>query len=295
MAFLKCIIGLILGGVIGVPIAFVLTFLIIILHSLVSGNQTADENGGNIMFTIWVGCTLVGGIWGGITGYIQSMERLKAMRMQEAECRAREEANQRALTVHLNSLASESARMAQNLPAIVHSAENALDLAEAEFEEGVLDPFWDAVEQATTKLATFESHVRQIVRNAETHRAESGKLPLTTPTFQLGVHTLPDASRTANRMRNIVRRAQKNPDFSKIFHLRKTNQLLIAGFTTLGQAINDLGGRLDSSLETLSTTFSIEISDLADQAARESEARRDHERQEREMLDNIQRRKRPKR
>jgi hypothetical protein len=112
-------------------------------------------------------------------------------------------------------------------------------------------------------------------------------------------------------MRGIVRRAQKDFQFASIYEQRKTNQLLVGGFASLAQAINQLGDRLQSSLESLATSISISVSDLVsaqeaaasalaselqlsrEQALEDSDARREHERQERGMLDNLQRRRRP--
>jgi hypothetical protein len=61
-------------------------------------------------------------------------------------------------------------------------------------------------------------------------------------------------------LRSIVRVAQKNFQFATIYEQRKTNQLLIGGFSTLAQAINDLGSRLESSLDELTSSVSLELS-----------------------------------
>ena len=243
---------------------------------------------------------------------IQELDRKQREREEQARRVAEQ---QRALAVRLNDLVSDSTRTAATLPNLVRSAETTIDLAEQEFEDGAFAPFWDAVEQAANKLASFEATIQKLIQNSSFYTGEAPKLQTPPPPFQLGLETLPDASHTANRMRAVVRRAQKDFHFATIYEQRKTNQLLVAGFSTLGHAINELGDRLDSSLERLASSVSIGISDLAsditsaqermtsklsaelelsrEQAATDSEAQREHERKEEEMLDNIQRRRRP--
>lgn len=118
---------------------------------------------------------------------------------------------------------------------------------------------------------------------------------------------------TSERMRTIVRKAQRDFQFASIFEQRKTNQLLVAGFINLAQAlegmgnqiacsIEDLGGQIsemssavESSIDRVNSTMVSELGDM--QAAMREDAEERIKRHERalEMLDNIQRRRRPRR
>lgn len=237
--------------------------------------------------------------------------RLDEPRRQE-EARRRQadlrEAEQRALSLRLTNLVSVSTETAAELRNRVQLAENWLDHAEREFKDGVFAPFWDAVEQAANQLAQCEVAIQRLIQNSTSYNGEARKLATPPPRFQL---TLPDASHTASRMRSVVRRAQKDFHFATIYEQRKTNQLLVAGFSTLGQAINELGGLLDSSLERLASSFNIGVSDLTSaqqhmesalvtqselsrkQAASEAAAQGERDKELDKKLDNIQRRKRP--
>jgi hypothetical protein len=223
----------------------------------------------------------------------------------------RRHSEQRALANTLSNSLADCAKTVAILPSWVQSAEKSLDHAEEEFADGAFAPFWDAVEEAANTLARFNNTIELLVDRAKRYKAEAPKLDIPLPPFQLGVHTLPDATHTANRMRGVVRRAQKDFHFATIYEQRKTNQLLVGGFTSLAQAINQLGDRIQLSLENLATSISISVSELIsaqeaatselaselqlsrEQALEDSQARREHERQERDMLDNIQRRRRP--
>ena len=56
------------------------------------------------------------------------------------------------------------------------------------------------------------------------------------------------ATATAERMQAIVRKAQRNFQFATIYEQRKTNQILVAGFTTLAQALNQMTGQITASI-----------------------------------------------
>jgi methyl-accepting chemotaxis protein len=59
------------------------------------------------------------------------------------------------------------------------------------------------------------------------------------------------AKDSAGRLQRIVRKAQRNFEFATIYEQRKTNEILIAGFATLGEAIYGLGSRLEQSIGML--------------------------------------------
>lgn len=151
----------------------------------------------------------------------------------------------------MNRLVVSSSNALGSLPAVLGEAERALDAADDEFQEGAFGPFWDEVERAATRLATFHNTIAQIVENAAQHRQACVTLPGRIRPFELRRESLPDARRTAARMREIVRMAQKNFQFATIYEQRKTNQLLVAGFSSLGQAIGEMSTRLDTALERL--------------------------------------------
>jgi hypothetical protein len=64
-------------------------------------------------------------------------------------------------------------------------------------------------------------------------------------------HRLGMAKDTTGRLQQIVRKAQRNFQFASIYEQRKTQQILIAGFTNVGEAINGLGVRLEESIDLL--------------------------------------------
>ena len=208
------------------------------------------------------------------------------------------------LRASLERLVSESFRIANGLAGLVDRANRSLDLAKDEFAEGAFVPFWEAIEAAAKSLATYDLNTQQLTANAQKYSALVLKLAEhKAPSFTLSVQTLPNASIVAQRLGQIVRPAQRSPDFDKIYLMMKNNDLLVRGFSSLGQAINDLGDRIEQSNDRLSSVISDLASSQADMLFEleksrehledESESRRDHEKQQLEMLDNLQRRRMP--
>lgn len=192
-------------------------------------------------------------------------------------------------------LNTHSKTASADLPHLLRTAIAALDTAEDEFKEGVIPSFWDAVEQAVNSLASFESKLQVLISNSNEYRAKSQNLgtPAVEP-FQISFRTLPDPTPTAKRLRALVRQAQKSFQFVTIYEQRKTNQLLVAGFSSLGQAIGEMGDRLDFSLGELSSSLDHGAAGIREQMRSDAESRQEHEEKTREMLDNIQHRRKPR-
>jgi myosin heavy subunit len=234
----------------------------------------------------------------------------------EADRIKQHRAEQRQLASRLENLLRQSTASARELPNLIAEAERSLDLAEYECGRRAFVPFWDAIEAAAKKLATVEMTLQRLIQNSQFYQKDVSELETPAPLFQIGLDTLPDASHTANRMRELYSRTDTDFEFTSIYQQRTTNKLLIAGFSTMTQAIEELPDRLQSSLGQLASSVSIGISDLAsrlassqermtlalareirksdDQSAGDAAAQRKDLRKLSEAADNIQRRKMPR-
>ena len=267
------------GGLVGITVYFVATY---IGMSLVKLHATAP---GDALPILAFGVLLLAVGAGKATSYFLRLAR----KNREDQQRHRED--QQHLALRLSNLLAGAKTSAASLPELIKSGETSLDVAEREFEEGTFAPFWDAVEHAANALAEVSARISGIISNSSQYSTGTTQLDTPIPPFELGIRTLPDPSHTAKRMRAIVRRAQKDFHFATIYEQRKTNLILVAGFSSLGQAINDLGDTLATSMDSLGEVVATEFRITREQAAQESEARREHESQELAILDNIQRRK----
>ncbi|MBI2479976.1 MAG: hypothetical protein HYV60_15500 [Planctomycetia bacterium] len=216
-------------------------------------------------------------------------------------------------------------RKFSGLHVLVRDAEKHLDRAEQEFAEHVYAPFWDQVEHAINKLAAYEKGIATINRCAVLYAKDCAETTALVPAFDLPMGVLPDARPTARRLVAVVRKAQMDFHFAQIYEMRKTNKLLVAGFSTLASAIYEIGDVISSSLDELSTSLHRSLDDLLEatrnhaeesrsafekqadilterskQAAADAAGRRQVEREaaesrkrQEEMLDNIQRKRKP--
>ena len=242
----------------------------------------------------------------------------------EAEAAAQAAARAAALAKLRQSVA-DAQGAASSLPITLGEAEITLDRAQDELMRGLYSPFWEVVEAATAKLDEFNRTLLLIEARRTTYHTQAAILGSDAPRFSLGVSVLPDPAATHNRLTALYRKAQSNPHFAMVYEQRRTNAILIAGFSSLGQAIEHLGARivtaisglavsldcrlasLESSLESTANAAAEQSADLRAELQRsagvneavlgqlrqDAEARTESERLALRMLDNIQRRRKP--
>lgn len=242
-------------------------------------------------------------------------------RLEKEEAAAAYKAAQETCQSELIEISQLSLHTFENLPKHLLKAEALLNQAEADFNEGAFAPFWDSIEQATLSLGRFDGAVIHLNQDSKRFQNLANSLDSEPPRFPIvdsSVKAMVAANTTAERLKNIVRRAQRNYEFASIYQQRRTNQILIAGFTNLAQAVDGLGQRISESIDDLSgqigqmsEAISDSIESLSDrmttanvatiEAAQKLQStleNRFHERTERhdralQMLDNIQRRRMP--
>jgi len=231
------------------------------------------------------------------------------------EAQALDRARQSECREGLIRLSQNAIATLETLPRRLADAESFLDRAEADFAERAFAPFWDSIERATLQIGGFNDDVGRLAEMATRHtqlrreyRGESEPFPLTRSSAErAGV-----ASGTTDRLTSLVRQGQRDFQFALIYEQRKTNQLLIAGFTTLASALDGMGRRLAASIEGLAGAVAESADSLqqslqgvqesvqasgagVEQAVRDAggelRARGDRAL---EMLDNIQRRRMPR-
>lgn len=242
----------------------------------------------------------------------------------------RKRAEREARNKQLLKLGDESISLFESIPEHLRLAERHLEQAGVDFAEGAFAPFWDSIERAAKLLGRFDEGIRHINQNSIRYHdvvrqqladaPREGLLEKTAtevpsfPVSKLGIERLATGTATGERMKLIVREAQRNFHFATIYEQRKTNHILVAGFTNLAQALDQMTSRITDSIGQLATsvddmsstlTTSVRAIDsrlegmeaasarhrelLAEQAS----ARSSRELKAIDMLDNIQRHRRP--
>lgn len=241
----------------------------------------------------------------------------KALREAVEEGIREHKVNQDKYLKEIVAICENSIVLFEQLPDKLEIAEELLHQAQFEFSEGAFAPFWDAIEKLAKTLGIFDEMVHNIEKNSSKYInliKKYEKLPPKFPISKNSVGNLIIGTSTSERMKEIVRKAQRNFQFSTIYEQRKTNQILVAGFTNLAQAldrmtwqittsINNLADSVGSMTETLNDSHNAIYSRLGDMeeasikgnaevvklqsdlAAREKRAL--------QMLDNIQHHRKP--
>lgn len=317
MLILKCIWGAILGAICGL-IAFFFTGLAL---WIVVGLITWDSKTGEAVAD-WAALFVPAGIVIGIMVPIheaihEENARRQAAKAEEEARRQRHREEQHVYRNQMIALGEQSLVLFESMPNQLRSAEGYLDQAEAEFADGAFAPFWDCIENAAQLLGRFDEGVRQIKDNSDRYSGLIRKYEAVPPRYPLAhesVTKLTVAGTSAERMQGIVRKAQRDFQFATIYEQRKTNQILVAGFTNLAQALKDMTWQLTASIDDLAQSvdgmastldeslraINSRLGDVAETASRHadqaSEAAAQASMREQEvlqMLDNIQRRRPP--
>jgi hypothetical protein len=259
-------------------------------------------------------------IGGTIWSISQSLEQQKRDEQEEAAHHARKEAErqrdraeQEHLRLEMSALSSKSIEALETTPRRIEAAEHYLDLAERNFADGAFAPFWDSVEKTAAALGAVQESVKLIDHNAGKYAELAKRYRGNVERFAVSEsspHKLKVAAATSARMNDIVRQAQRNFQFSVIYEQRKTNQILVAGFRSLAQALEEMTWRITSSVDGLSESIvgmraaltdslreiqsnTTKLASAAETNARAAPARLEREEKVLEMLDNIQRERHP--
>lgn len=197
---------------------------------------------------------------------LESRRQAESYHLAEEEARReRHIREQLGYRSRMTALGEQSLALFESTPKLLGFAEKYLDQAEADFAEGAFAPYWDSIEHAANALARFIEDVHRI-QNASTSYTELiGKYEETPPQFPLAresVTKLGVGTATAERMKRIVRVSQRNFQFSTIYEQRKTNQMLVAGFTNLAQALERMTTQVKSSIENLSESIEAQTTEL---------------------------------
>jgi hypothetical protein len=187
----------------------------------------------------------------------------------------------------MKGILESSRTIVKAMPHLINDAERHLDKAEEEFFEGVFAPFWDQIEYAANKLAEYRQQLNQLDNLANDYRARATALPTAVSPFTMPSGKLPDARLTAARMAKIVRGAQKDFHFATIYEQRKTNKLLYEGFRSLGDAIYSLEDSISTSMKNLSDRLQMSVNDLVDESRKQADAMSRHNEQMKRHYENL--------
>lgn len=197
------------------------------------------------------------------------------------------------LSSNLMRMYESSMNLATDLAQHINRATRLLQQAETEYKDNAFAPFWDAVENAAKELAAFNDKTNLLSKNAADYYSMLSSRKHTFPTFPANMRAIQDVSPVVNELRRIVRLGQTNFQFANIWEHRKTRGVLIAGFRTLSEAINNLEGTIEYSISNLQQSVSSDIAKLVEEEIKTRESLDNRMLEQNRMLDNIQHHRQP--
>jgi len=207
-----------------------------------------------------------------IGGIIVAIQEKKERQAREAWQKAQEEAHHREEQEELRKqiflYVNQTLELFESAPKLLITAEEYLDQAEIDFKENAYSPFWNSIENAVKALGQIDESINEISNNAHKYSNLIKKYENIPPKFPLTHQSIEKLAvvgmATAKRMEAIVRTAQRNFQFAMIYEQRKTNQILIAGFTNLADAIDRMTWEITESINTLGNSVDIMTSALSE-------------------------------
>lgn len=175
------------------------------------------------------------------------------------------ESEQRGYYKKISAFGEHSIGVFELMPGYLTDAEKYLDQAEIDFADNALAPFWNCIEETATRLAYFNEGAQSIKDDSSNYSKLIHEYKDTPPEFPLtsqSVSKLGVGTATSERMQAIVRKAQCNFQFATIYEQRKTNQLLVTGFTNLAQALDQMTLQLKASITDLTDSVKVMTSTL---------------------------------
>lgn len=277
-----------------------------------------------LAFQYWYISLALGAIWLLIHFIVKANKEEDQRILEASRARAEEEyriqrrrEQQEGIYKQMVVLGEQSLGLFESMPKSLISAEKLLDQAQVDFADGAFAPFWDDIEKSAKRLGHFDEAIRSIGENSSRYTdmiKQYEGTPVAFPIDRRAVAKLEVGTGTAERMKAIVRTAQRNFQFATIYEQRKTNQILVAGFRSLAQALDKMTWQITTSISDLSSSVDLmgstlndstaaihsRVSDIAETSSQHQEELKKEaleaavrEEKALEMLDNIQRGRRP--
>lgn len=234
--------------------------------SLVVGEVIKDDTA---VMTIFILLEVGAFVLGVFIGNKRSTANVYAKRLEWARQEIAERGNDaRNLTQRAREAMEQFYGDLRSLPELLDDADSFLLDAGEEFREKAYAPFWDNIEEAAMKLGEFSASLTRLEAQATSYRRLLAGQVHNFPPLTIGADGLPNPARQAESLRQLVRMGQKDFEFATIWEHRKTQRVIIEGFRTLGEAIDNLGAVVDDSFSRVTRTIEETASEQREEQVR---------------------------
>lgn len=157
----------------------------------------------------------------------------------------------RRVTEQARSILHSANQKPSELRELLQRASSQLKKAETDFSERAFSPFWSRVEEAVSQLGRFEQTLKRIQEQQKSYYATLAGRQHNFPIFPVTSQQVPDPSQALQDLTKLTRKGQKDFEFANIFEHRRTRAVLIAGFRTLEQALDNIDITIYHSIDSL--------------------------------------------
>jgi len=140
-----------------------------------------------------------------------------------------------------------------------------------EFNDKAYGPFWDIVEKAAIHFNTINSGLHTISQYSEKYKKQLKNESHNFPQFSVSLDELPDPSKYLSEFHKIVRMGQTNFEFARIWESRATRKVLVAGFNSLNDAIENLSSVIENSMSDVRNTLSYNTTSILNENSKTRE------------------------
>ncbi|KXI26791.1 hypothetical protein [Paraglaciecola hydrolytica] len=176
----------------------------------------------------------------------------KALDKQKAK--EKEAQHQVSLASLLPRLNQEAINMGEKLPITLTDASIYLCEVKELYNRSLFSPFWDKIEEIYSFIGSYYDTLSGIKDNAITFQKACLEYKGAAPQFIYtddDIIALSKIDEFITELNKTIEIAQADFNFALIYEARRTNQLLIAGFTNLSSAISGMKNQLSNMTSTL--------------------------------------------
>lgn len=146
----------------------------------------------------------------------------------------------------------------------IHTTESLINQAQHEFRENAPSPFWDRIQDSIIQLSTCQENLKELSRYAEMYSSNLRGRQHNFPQFPVSTSLVPDLRSLSFELHRVICQGQTTDNFSMNFEIRRTREAIIAGFKSLGEALDNVGASVDRSM----TTFLSQLNETLNQTKR---------------------------
>lgn len=257
------------GDIIWFPVLNLFTLLPGVIHPLVVGTRYGIGAFFTVigLFIFWAAIfpLLLSGITFAVFApMIAAEDRAAAAERAASEATAasaRASAERHALLQSLRRMIVSARADASSLSIILGEATVNTDRAEEELWGRRPSLFWEAMEASVANLGEYQDAIDRIESTRGNYSMLAAKLGADAPKFSLDI-VLPDPTHLHRHMNRLNRQAQELDRFPEVYELRRNTTAVVRGFRSLGEAIEQVGGRIVRSINEFSESVDCRLEGL---------------------------------